>query len=354
MKKFLCEQNSETLASFCKENSIPAFRAKQIMSWIFEHRELDPEKMLNLPKSLRELIAGEFYAPSSKTAELSSSGDGVEKLAIDLYDGECIEMVVIPQDERISFCLSTQVGCPVQCVFCASGKHGLVRNLHAGEMLEQFILGCRRIQRLPDNIVFMGIGEGLLNFNALALTLERLTGEEFFNMSPRRITVSTSGYVPGMLKFAELKREFNLAVSLHAVDDETRAKLIPPAVRYPIADILRAADICRDANNRQYTLEYTMIDNINCELSMARKLGEIALKHHAKINLIPFNETGSSCRRPSKEVIEEFEDAVKSTGARVTRRVERGSKKTAACGQLRNYRMQKSSGETPCAAEKEL
>ena len=169
-----------------------------------------------------------------------------------------------------------------------------------------------------------------------------LTSPDFFNMSPRRITVSTSGYVPGMQKFAQLKREFNLAISLHAVSDEIRAKLIPAKVRYSIAEILKAADLCRDANNRQYTLEYTMISGINDDLDSARKLADIAINHHAKINLIPYNSTDGMFRRPERSVIEAFENEIKSAGARVTRRVERGTKESAACGQLRISRMKKS------------
>ena len=184
-------------------------------------------------------------------------------------------------------------------------------------------------------IVFMGIGEGLLNFDELAKTLEILTAPEYFAMSPRRITVSTSGYIPGMERFARLKKEYNLAVSLHAVTDDIRAKLIPPNVRYAINDILDAADRCRDANGRQYTLEYTMISGINDDLASAEKLGAIAKAHHAKVNLIPYNSTGGEFRRPEKSVIEAFQQTVAATGARVTRRVERGGKKTAACGQLR-------------------
>jgi 23S rRNA (adenine2503-C2)-methyltransferase len=246
-------------------------------------------------------------------------------------------MVTIPTDKRLTFCLSTQVGCPVGCYFCASGRNVLTRNLTAGEMLEEFCIGTAHAGR-PDNLVFMGIGEGLLNFEELAKTLNTLVDE--FTFSPRRITVSTSGFVPGMKKFATLKREFNLAVSLHAVDDETRAKLIPPHLRYPVREILSAADEIRDANGRQYTLEYTLIAGINDSPEAAEKLGKIAVAHRAKVNLIPYNETGNEFRRPEKSVIADFEKVAASTGARVTCRVEKGSKKTAACGQLRAAKME--------------
>lgn len=341
MRDFLAGKTLPELAAYIQEHRIPGFRAKQIYSWLYDHAECDPEKMKNLPKSLQEMLSRDFYAPGSAIAETVSSPDGVEKLALKLFDNECVEMVIIPAaDGRITFCLSTQVGCPVMCRFCASGQHGLIRNLQAGEMIEQFCLGVSRAGR-PDNLVFMGIGEGLLNFPELSRALECLSGD--FSFAPRRITVSTSGYIPGMKEFAKLKREYNLAVSLHAVDDETRAKLIPPHLRYPVQEILQAADEIRDANGRQYTLEYTLISGVNDSAAAADKLGRIAVSHRAKVNLIPYNETsGNEFRRPEKEVISEFEKRVAAAGARVTCRVEKGGKKTAACGQLRAMRMKKS------------
>ncbi len=341
MREFLAGRSLPKLTAYAHEHKIPGFRAKQIYSWLYDHAECDPANMKNLPKSLHEMLKNDFYAPGTAIAEVISSPDGVEKLALQLFDGECVEMVIIPAaDGRMTFCLSTQVGCPVMCRFCASGQHGLIRNLRAGEMIEEFCLGVSRAGR-PDNLVFMGIGEGLLNFPELALTLERLSGE--FAFAPRRITVSTSGYIPGMKEFAKLKREYNLAVSLHAVDDETRARLIPPHLRYPVQEILRTADEIRDANGRQYTLEYTLISGINDSVAAAEKLGKIAVAHRAKVNLIPYNETsGNEFKRPAKEVISEFEKCVASTGARVTCRVEKGGKKTAACGQLRAMRIKES------------
>ena len=343
MKLFLAGQNLENLLAYCRERKFPSFRAKQIYSWLYDHAAVSVDKMKNLPGELRNALAEDFYIPGSVISGSERAADGVEKLLLTLYDGECIEMVVIPAaDGRVTFCLSTQVGCPVMCKFCASGKHGLTRNLLAGEMLEEFAWGIERAGR-PDNLVFMGIGEGLLNFDELAAALTTLVDD--YKFSPRRITVSTSGYVPGMKQFATLKREYNLAVSLHAVDDNTRSKIIPAHFRYPVQEILAAADEIRDANGRQYTLEYTLIAGINDSLDAAEKLGRIAVSHRAKVNLIPYNETGNEFRRPEKSVISEFEKCVAATGARVTCRVEKGSKKTAACGQLRAARIDRNEGE---------
>lgn len=332
MRPFLAAAKLEELKIYCREHGLPAFRASQIDSWLHTHCVVNPDEMKNLPADLKTALKQDFHAPGSTIAETSVSPDLVEKLLLKLHDGELIEMVAIPSDKRLTFCLSTQVGCPVGCLFCASGRNGLTRNLTAGEMLEEFCIGTLRAGR-PDNLVFMGIGEGLLNFDNLALTLNTLVDE--FKFSPRRITVSTSGFVPGMKKFAALKREFNLAVSLHAPDDNTRAKLIPAKLRYPVAEIIAAADEIAQANNRQYTLEYTLVAGINDSPLHAEKLGKLAFAHHAKINLIPYNETGGAFRRPAAGVIDEFENVIVNTGARVTRRIERGSAETAACGQLR-------------------
>lgn len=332
---FLAGTSPVALREWAKSHNLPAFRGTQVAGWVYEKGVVEPKEMNNLPLSVRELLKTEFFAPGTAVSETAGSEDGTEKLLLTLHDGETVEMVLIPAEERLTFCLSTQVGCPVQCRFCASGRDGLIRNLAAGEILEEFLLGSRRAGRRPDNLVFMGIGEGLLNFRELAAALEMLTSPEGFGMSPRRITVSTSGYVPGMRKFAELGREFTLAVSLHAPDDETRSRLIPDKLRYPVAEIMEAADFYLQKAGRMVTLEYTLLAGFNDTPVHARALGELAVRHHCKVNLIPYNSTGGEFRRPSRQTIREFEDIVAVSGAHVTVRVERGAKSVAACGQLR-------------------
>ena len=332
--KYLSALDLNELTALMKELNVPAFRAKQIFQEITGKFNSDVLAMKSLPGDLRQTLAEQLWQSPVVLKETVECGQNVKKLLLALEDEEVIEVAVIPDEERVTLCLSTQVGCPVQCRFCASGRGGLVRNLLAGEIMESFLCGCRIAGKKVDNIVFMGIGEGLLNCRELFKALELLTGN--FEMSPRRITVSTSGYVPGILKFAQLQREFNLAISLHAPDDETRAKLIPEALRYPVKDILDAADIWSKKCNRQYTLEYTLIAEINDSNLHAEALGRLAYRHHAKVNLIPYNDTKSSTfKRPGRERIEEFMAIVKAAGARCTRRVERGSGGKAACGQLR-------------------
>ncbi|MBR7119762.1 MAG: 23S rRNA (adenine(2503)-C(2))-methyltransferase RlmN [Lentisphaeria bacterium] len=332
-KDFLYSCTKASLEEWCVKRTFPKFRSDQIFRHIHERLAISLADMNNLPKDLKAALEEDFYAPSSKIDVISGSQDEVEKLRLELFDGEFIEVAVIPMGEKRTLCLSTQVGCPVGCRFCASGANGLVRNLKCAEIIEEFLYGCSRIGGKCDNIVFMGIGEGLLNTSELFPALEKLTGD--FGLSQRRITVSTSGYIPGMEKFAALKREYNLAVSLHAPDDATRAKLIPDPLRYSVADILAAADNWSENSGRQYTLEYTLVAGINDSVDHALQLGKLAYRHHAKINLIPYNDTSSSFKRPALRDIERFEEAVASTGARVTRRVEKGKGAAAACGQLR-------------------
>jgi len=344
-KPFLASATVAELQEWCKAEKLPPFRAGQIRRWVTDKLTLDPDAMSNIGAELRSRLKESFHAPGAEIVQSDRSPDGVEKLLLRLQDSETIEMVIIPaSDGRITFCLSTQVGCPVGCLFCASGRGGLVRNLTTGEILEEFLLGCGRIGRRCDNIVFMGIGEGMLNTNELFPALEQLSSPEGFAFAPRRITVSTSGYIPGMERFAELKREYGLAVSLHAPDDETRAKLIPDPLRFPVAEILAAADRCSEASGRFITLEYTLISGINDSVEQGHALGKLAYAHHAKVNLIPYNSTGTKFRRPSPESIKAFELAVAAEHAMVTRRMERGSSKTAACGQLRRREAEKKSG----------
>ena len=333
-RPFLVALSAAELAEHLRALGAERFRAAQIEDELTGRFNADVRQMRLLPLELREQLSREFFAPSSRIREQISSGQGVEKLLLELFDGEVVEAAVIPNDDgRITLCLSTQVGCPVQCRFCASGRGGLVRNLYCGEIIEAFLWGCRTAGRKADNLVFMGIGEGLLNFTELASALELLTGR--FGLSPRRITISTSGYVPGIRRLAELGREYNLAISLHAPDDAVRAQLIPDHLRYDIAEILAAADDWRSRCNRRYTLEYTLIAGVNDSDAQARELGRLAYRHLAKVNLIPYNDTQSGFSRPERARIESFAAQVKATGAACTRRVERGSSGSAACGQLR-------------------
>ncbi len=339
---FLCTADKEQLELFLREQNQPAFRAAQIMDWVYHKRVFDPAMMKNLPGPLRLALAENFLCSSMRVKDTLEAEDGTVKLLLGLHDGETIEAVIIPAPGRHTFCLSTQVGCPVQCRFCASGADGLVRNLHAGEIIEQFNCCCSRLGTLPDNIVFMGIGEGLLNFDNLTRALDLICSPDGFGMAARRITVSTSGWVPGIRKLADMERQWTLAVSLHAPDDTTRAQLIPDKMRYPIDEILAACDYYREKSGRMVTFEYTLIHGINDSREHANKLAAIAATHHAKVNIIPYNQTSPEFKRPTDRAIKAFEEVLLNRKIQVTVRVEKGAKVAAACGQLRRDRSNQS------------
>ncbi len=335
LKPILGGLKTDELKTLTVQAGEAPFRARQLGEWIYRGQITDPARMTNLPASLKDYISQHTIPCSSEVTESFMSSDGTEKLLIRLHDGECVEMVMIPSPERMTFCLSTQVGCPVRCRFCASGADGLVRNLEAGEIIEELHHGARRLGKLPDNIVFMGIGEGLLNFKNLSTALEIMTAPDMIGMSPRRITVSTSGYVPGIRQLADFGRPFTLAVSLHAVDDATRAEIIPDQLRYGIREILDACTYYREKIGRMVTLEYTLLADVNDSEAEAEKLAAIARAQHAKVNLIPYNAVSESFKRPSKKTITAFFNKLEQRGATVTLRLEKGTENDAACGQLR-------------------
>lgn len=319
--------------------NLPAFRAKQLHDWIYKKYVIDFDSMQNLPKIMRENLQEISFVTSIKIIEKVADSEGTTKLLLQLFDGETIEMVLIPSENRMTFCLSTQVGCPVGCKFCASGRHGLKRNLTCEEILSEFLIGCHELGSLPDNVVFMGIGEGLLNFENLRDAIEFMSSADYFGLGIRRITVSTSGFIPGIKKLADWEREITLAISLHAPNDEVRSKIIPDKLRAKVADIMEASDYYLAKCNRMVTLEYTLLDGINDRREHASELALLAKKHHNKVNLIPYNDTESEFKRPPQKKINEFADILRKNGVTVTIRQSKGNEKISACGQLRSRRM---------------
>lgn len=327
---------AEELSAWCSSKNEPEFRCKQLLDWVYKKRAGSFDRMNNLPASTKDSLRNEFSIRDTIVENSTTSHDGTIKLLLQLFDNETIEMVIIrADDERITLCLSSQVGCPVRCNFCASGISGLTRNLSSGEIIEQLLIGIEKIGQLPDNIVFMGIGEGLLNFENLSTSLTLICGDEYIGIGARRVTISTSGFVPGIYRLADLGKQVNLAVSLHATDDETRAKLIPEKFRFPINEILNACEYYLKKTGRMVTIEYTLIKNINDSMENAFKLAEMAKSIHAKINLIPYNQTIDKYSRPNPEAITRFFGKLKSHNVHVTLRREKGNSNSAACGQLR-------------------
>ncbi len=335
----LREIGQAELAEWLAARRQPAFRAKQIREWLFAKQALTADEMTNLPAGLRAALAEDFAICSVTQAEVVQDGEGTTKWLLELGDGETIEAVLIRAPDRLTVCISTQVGCPVRCSFCASGRHGLVRDLSAGEIVDQVVFANRAAGQRVDNIVVMGMGEPLLNLDALLPALDLICAEEGLGIGARHVTVSTSGIVPGIRRLATAGRQWNLALSLHGVTDAARARLIPPAHRYPLAEILRACREYRETTGRMVTLEYALIAGENDHADDARHLTRIARDLHAKVNLIPCNATGAAHRSSAAEQVRMFHEQLVAAGVQATVRRRKGSDIQAACGQLRARRV---------------
>ncbi len=317
------------------------FQARQVLHWVWRHGAERFEQMSNVPTRLRtELAAGHVVRGSSvKKAELAE--DGTEKLLLQLHDGEAVECVVIPAGERTTLCISTQVGCPVRCVFCASGMFGVRRNLSVGEIAEQVLVAKSRLPtpRRLTNLVVMGMGEPMLNLDALLPALQRILDPAGIDMGARRITVSTSGYPRQMERFAAADPAYNLAVSLHAADDTLRKQLVPTAT-HPVRDIVTAAHRYFGQKGREVTYVVVLLEGVNDRPGDAIALVETLGALPCTVNLIPWNPVAeiaatSSLRRPAVHRVDAFAAALRRGGLKVTVRRQRGADRAAACGQLR-------------------
>ena len=336
-RPFLARASPEQLADFVRESGEHSYRAGQIYQWVTKKHVTDPDAMTNLSGSLREKLKQHFRTGALRIEKTDEAADGSRKLLISLPDSETIECAILGAlDGRTTFCLSTQVGCPVRCAFCASGANGFVRNLQAGEIVEQYLLCCRLTGKSPDNVVIMGIGEPMLNLTNLIAALETISNPDGIALAARRITISTSGWTPGIKELARHGRQWNLAVSLHGGDDKTRALLIPGKFRRDIREIVEACKLHKAATGRLLTFEYVLLAGINDSVEQAKKLAAVARDANAKVNLIPYNKAGGAFERPQKEVIKKFETTLKMLQIPVTVRVEKGFESSAACGQLRS------------------
>jgi len=313
----------------------PNFRAAQIMDWVYEKLAVSPEEMSNLPKELRQDLARDFDFCTTVPVETKRDDDDAVKWLLKLHDGNTIESVLIRAPGRTTACISTQVGCAVRCVFCATGRQGFVRNLSPAEIIDQVVVASREHGRRVGNVVVMGMGEPLYNFDHLNLALDTLCSPAGLGLSTRQVTVSTSGIPQGIRRLADQHRPWNLAVSLHAPTDELRARLIPSRHRHRLADILAACEYYRSATNRMVTLEYVLIKDINDSLEQAAKLASIAKQIQAKVNLIPCNSPDGSFAPPERGDCERFLNVLVNRRVQATIRRRKGFAIQAACGQLR-------------------
>ena len=316
---------------------LPAYRADQVLGWIFQRGVDEPGEMTDLPAALRERLARDFRTRALATRSVQRSVDGTRKLALETADGAAIEAVLIPEERRNTLCVSTQVGCPLACSFCATGALGFGRNLEVAEIVEQVLVARSVLD--PDesltNVVFMGMGEPLLNLPAVAGAIDILTDPKTLAMAPRRITVSTAGIVPRIRDLLEIG-PLNLAISLHATTDPVRDELVPLNKRFPL-DVLLGALRSEPliTRKRPVFFEYTLIEGVNDSIEDARRMPALLRGIPAKVNVIPMNpHADSSHRPPSRAVCDAFTAELHRGGLRVTLRRNRGADIDAACGQL--------------------
>lgn len=319
----------------------PSYRVDQLRDWLYRTPVLDAKDMTNLPTTVRESIGDRLW-PFTVEIEQSADGSTTRKWLFRAPDGAAIEAVLMGYPKRATLCISSQAGCALACTFCATGQFGFERHLQPGEIVAQVAYARAFLNQVgmpgvPDrvtNVVFMGMGEPLANYDRVREALRRMI--EVMGISARSITVSTVGMVPGIKRLAEEPWPVSLAVSLHAADDELRTSLVPINKRYPIAELESAAREYFEKKGRRLSIEWTMMDGVNDTLEQADKLASIARRLHAHVNLIALNPTPLSTERASSQLhIEEFAAALRQRRINVTVRDTRGRDIDAACGQLR-------------------
>ena len=350
----LTGETLDSLTARLAERGEPAFRAKQILDWLYKKRARSWNEMTNLGKPLRAWLDETFDLMPATLVLDRQSQDVTDKLLLELRDGRLIETVIIraPQDgvgidhSRKTICISTQVGCAMGCVFCASGLDGLKRHLSTGEIVAQLLQVCyREDERTPraraelasfDNLVVMGMGEPLHNYDNLLAALTILNADWGLGFGARRITLSASGLVPQIRRLAGEQLGFRLAISLHGATDDVRERIMPVNKRWPLAELIPAVKEFSEKHGRMLTLEFILIEDVNDSLDQAERLAAIARELHAHVNLIPYNTVaGLEWKRPSLQRQERFAAILERQRISFTLRREKGHDIDAACGQLR-------------------
>lgn len=338
MREF-CGLFSKEVKNFLEEEGEKPFRAKQLFDWIYQKGVTEYGEMLNLSEDLRNRLSEKISLGLLSLEKVEDSIDGeTAKFLWKLSDGRFVESVLILSGERRTVCISSQVGCPAKCSFCASGKEGLIRNLTPAEIVEQVVLINHYLIKKGERVshlVFMGMGEPLENYEGVIRALKIFIDPELFNFSPRRITVSTVGMVPNMKRLVREGIKVNLALSLHAPNQKIRKKIVPYARKYSIEEVLQCAREYAKFTKRDMTYEYVMLDGINDQKENAEELATLLKGEHCCVNLIPFNPIpGAHLKRPERGAIEAFRDILTKRGIRTTWRYTKGKDIAAACGQL--------------------
>lgn len=326
------------LVGWMASQGLPSWQAGTVWRWILDRRAESFAAMTDLSKSVRTTLERNFVVLGSSIAADQQASDGTRKLLLKLWDHEEVECVLIPDANRRTACISTQVGCGMGCVFCASGLNGVTRNLATGEILEQLV---RLRNTLPaherlTHIVVMGMGEPLANFENLMEALHLATAKNSLGIGARKITISTVGLPKRIRQLADLGKQYHLAVSLHAPDEDMRSQIVPTNEKTGLADILAAADYFHQKTGRQVTFEYVLLRDLNDRADQALALAKLLHGRQAHINLIPFNEVaGLPYRRPTDAALMEFVAILRRAGLSIKVRKRKGSEIDAACGQLR-------------------
>jgi 23S rRNA (adenine2503-C2)-methyltransferase len=335
--------NPAELAVRVKAAGAPAYRTEQVFRWLHAEAVESADEMTNVPKALREALVAEAPLRPLRTDVIQEAKDGTRKLRFKTHDDRAIESVLIPEhpedgDEernKLTLCVSSQVGCAMDCEFCATATLGYGRNLAAGEIVEQVYRATKLAGRRPTNLVFMGMGEPMHNFDNVSRALGLLQHRWGLLFSPRRITVSTVGLVPGIEKLGKLEPTPNLAISLNATTDEVRDRIMPVNRKYPIAQLLEAARRFPLSHGRRVTFEYVLLAGVNDSDADADRLVRLVRGLPCKVNLIPWNPfQGPRFQRPSAERIRAFQDRLRAAAMSVYIRTPRGDDIDAACGQL--------------------
>lgn len=336
MEKFtLVGKNLEQIEKFMIDNNQSKFRAKQVYNWIYLKSVNDFDKMSDLPISSRQMLSEKAQLTSVKIKEKQVSKDGTIKFLFELEDGEYSESVLMRFDNRanLTACISTQVGCAMGCKFCATAKLGFKRNLNVSEIIQQIFLIQADTGLKVTNIVYMGQGEPLLNFENLLSSIKIF--REQFQIGARRITVSTCGIIPKIEKLAELNFQSTLAISLHAPNQDVRKNIMPVSEKYKFDNLISTLKMYTEKTGRRVTIEYVLIKDVNDSVLDAKKLALEISKLKSNVNLIVYNENEKSpFKKPLKDSVQKFKYILEASGKKVTVRLERGGDIDAACGQL--------------------
>jgi 23S rRNA (adenine2503-C2)-methyltransferase len=336
MKDNFFDKTFEDLSGILSDFDPKPFRLDQVLKWVYVKGTDDFSQMTNMPKKLNDQLSDVLDLTPLRLLEEIESRDGTLKSLFQMPDGELMESVIIPEEGHKTLCLSTQAGCGMGCSFCETATIGLKRNLSQGEILAQIACAVRRLgNRLAlRNLVFMGMGEPLLNMDALIGALEVIIDARGFDFSPRRVTVSTCGWVPGIDRLGRENLGVNLAVSLNAGDDETRNRLMPVNKKYPLKRLMKSIREYPLHPRQRITFEYVLIEGVNDRIEDARRMVNLLRGIPAKVNVIAYNLTSAAWRPPDEGVMNRFQKILMSAGLLATVRKSRGGEIGAACGQL--------------------